>query len=279
MSHFEHFPKRNILLPETTDAELQKFGVAEALIPTGLLLPPLPQNFSIRGEMTAVQDQGSQGSCTTFCVVACLEHVHKGDRSEAQVQHEAERAHGDCAEGLAMVHGFEICKAQGAVDETVWPYDPSQVCWANPPNTGGAPRVRFAAYGYVYNRPRSAILNVLSNAAALSSTPGLPLTLQIQRQLFARRRPVAISVPVVWTAWPWNGEVQMPSPAAATEFFAKAALPHVDGWHCIAICGWDNSTGRFLFKNSWGPSWGNGGYGTIPYQYVENYSDTGIVGW
>lgn len=63
------------------------------------------------------------------------------------------------------------------------------------------------------------------------------------------------------------------------EHFATTSLPNVDGWHAIAVCGWDNATGRFLFKNSWSEWWGDRGYGTIPYQYIDNYSDITMIGW
>jgi hypothetical protein len=279
VSRFEHFKSRNILLPESPQTEFDRLGVSEAKLPSQLLLPPLPQNYTIQNEMTAVEDQGAQGSCTSFCVIGCLEHIHQRDLSEGQTQHDAEKTYGDCQEGLAMVHSFSVCKNPGAVDEALWQYDDTQVCLANPPNVAGATRYRFTDFGYVYNRPRAAVLQALQDSTKVSATPGLPITLAIQRNLFARRKTVAVSVPVVWAAWPWSGEIQLPPPGAAATFFHANALPNVDGWHCIAICGWDNGTGRFLFKNSWGQSWGQSGYGTIPYQYIDNYSDTGIVGW
>lgn len=71
----------------------------------------------------------------------------------------------------------------------------------------------------------------------------------------------------------------MPSPSMLEEFAKLMTPPGTEGWHCIPVCGWDDSTGRFLFKNSWGKSWGDHGYGTIPYEYLELYSDVGMMGW
>ena len=42
------------------------------------------------------------------------------------------------------------------------------------------------------------------------------------------------------------------------------------GGHAVLLVGYDDATGRFKFRNSWGPSWGTGGYGTIPYGYISN---------
>lgn len=276
---FHHFPSRKLILKESPQQEFERLKIGEATLDAKLMMPPLPQAFSIRNEQTAVEDQGQQGSCTSFCVAACLEHVHQRDLSEGQITHEAERAHGDCTEGLAVIHAYQICNSPGAVDEILWPYDATQVCWAAPPNIGGAARYRFSNIGYVYNRPRALALSNMEMSIATAMNPGLPITLAIQQQLFARRRNVSVSVPVVWAAWPWSGIITMPSPALLSEFVETMSPPNTAGWHCIAICGWDNATGRFLFKNSWGGFWGDSGYGTIPYQYIEAYSDTGMIGW
>lgn len=48
------------------------------------------------------------------------------------------------------------------------------------------------------------------------------------------------------------------------------------GGHCIDLCGFNNSQqigteiGAYKFRNSWSTSWGQGGYGWIPYSYVHN---------
>jgi C1A family cysteine protease len=40
------------------------------------------------------------------------------------------------------------------------------------------------------------------------------------------------------------------------------------GGHCILLVGYASYKQLFKFRNSWGDSWGQGGYGTLPYQYV-----------
>jgi C1A family cysteine protease len=47
-------------------------------------------------------------------------------------------------------------------------------------------------------------------------------------------------------------------------FFGEAKL----GGHAILIVGFDSINKTFTFRNSWGTSWGNKGYGTIPYEYL-----------
>jgi len=47
------------------------------------------------------------------------------------------------------------------------------------------------------------------------------------------------------------------------------------GGHAVLAVGYDNTTNRFLVRNSWGDSWGIKGYFTLPYEYLlnENLSD------
>ena len=42
----------------------------------------------------------------------------------------------------------------------------------------------------------------------------------------------------------------------------------VIGGHAAFICGYDDIRGVFKFKNSWGESWGDKGYGYLPYEYL-----------
>jgi C1A family cysteine protease len=42
------------------------------------------------------------------------------------------------------------------------------------------------------------------------------------------------------------------------------------GGHDVVICGYDDSTERFKFKNSWGEGWGQNGFGEIPYAYATH---------
>ncbi|MCB9006761.1 MAG: cysteine protease [Ardenticatenaceae bacterium] len=63
--------------------------------------------------------------------------------------------------------------------------------------------------------------------------------------------------------------------------FPHGANDHVDGGHAVVAVGYDDkmeiknalpgstkTTGAFLIRNSWGTSWGDGGYGWLPYDYV-----------
>lgn len=48
------------------------------------------------------------------------------------------------------------------------------------------------------------------------------------------------------------------------------------GLHAVCLVGYDRKNKRFLIKNSWGKSWGLGGYAYLPYEYVIQYA---IAAW
>lgn len=43
-----------------------------------------------------------------------------------------------------------------------------------------------------------------------------------------------------------------------------------EGGHAVMAVGYDDETERFIVRNSWGADWGQNGYFTMPYEYVEN---------
>jgi C1A family cysteine protease len=42
------------------------------------------------------------------------------------------------------------------------------------------------------------------------------------------------------------------------------------GGHAILIVGYDQKKQQFIFRNSWGTTWGDKGYGYIPFNYLTN---------
>lgn len=47
--------------------------------------------------------------------------------------------------------------------------------------------------------------------------------------------------------------------------------------HAVLLTGYDSEKKIFTFKNSWGTSWGNEGYGTVSYDYVNKFSDMPVT--
>jgi GNAT superfamily N-acetyltransferase len=41
--------------------------------------------------------------------------------------------------------------------------------------------------------------------------------------------------------------------------------------HAIGVTGYDDQKEHFTFQNSWGTTWGDSGYGYLPYKYFDKY--------
>jgi C1A family cysteine protease len=56
-----------------------------------------------------------------------------------------------------------------------------------------------------------------------------------------------------------SGEVPLPGPREA-----------LLGGHAVLAVGYDDGRSTFLIRNSWGETWGERGYGTMPYVYLRD---------
>ncbi len=83
--------------------------------------------------------------------------------------------------------------------------------------------------------------------------------------LLSEKRPLVFNVMWYFAAADAHGDLRLPTPA---EVAACAANGAGCGGHVILLTGYDSASRRFSFRNSWGPSWGDQGYGTIPERYL-----------
>lgn len=51
------------------------------------------------------------------------------------------------------------------------------------------------------------------------------------------------------------------------------------GGHAVLIVGYDDEQKVFMFKNSWGPKWGNQGYGYVTFDHVDGFSDQPLTAY
>ncbi|NKB33132.1 MAG: hypothetical protein GKR91_08545 [Pseudomonadales bacterium] len=89
-----------------------------------------------------------------------------------------------------------------------------------------------------------------------------PLRNNNERRLnLARVGPFVIGVPVFQN---WNtigNDGAIPNPGGAQR-----------GGHAMLVVGYDDVKRQFKVQNSWDKTWGDRGYGYIPYDWMENYS-------
>jgi GNAT superfamily N-acetyltransferase len=144
---------------------------------------------------------------------------------------------GEPSTGIWISTSFRILKGWGAPTEDEWPYDGDASHW--PPVEPRDIDVQAKAhriFAYVRANTRNDFRDLLAQ--------GLPVC-------------TAVKIDDSWSRAP-NGLI------------ANPAMFDSSGLHTIRLVGYDDGKGWFIFANSWGVTWGDGGYGYLPYEYFPS---------
>jgi len=238
-------------IPDFRDFTIQSEEVKKMFRGGPLKAAGLPPSVDLRQYCSPIEDQGPIGSCTAQAVVGLVEYFERravGEYLDAsrrflyKVTRKLYRLDGDTG---AYVRGtMKALRIFGVCPEEFWPYDtgkydeePPAFCYAF------AQAYQAVKYYRIWDSSPAKVLEQLK--ASLSS--GLP---------FAFGFSVYSSI--------WDPTVQRTG---------DIPFPHqgdkLDGGHAVMAVGYEDDKGRFLIRNSWGTGWGQQGYGTLPYEYVE----------
>jgi C1A family cysteine protease len=210
----------------------------------------LPSQIDLRAEDSPIENQGHLGSCTANALAGHLQFLEEisgkkyADLSRLFIYYNERAAEGtvDFDSGAMIRDGIKVLAKYGVCAESSWPYDitqftrkPAAACYKQ------ALKRRISSYH------RLQTLDDMLNCLA----EGFP---------FVFGFTVYESFESLKTAQ--TGIAPMPK---KTE---KAI-----GGHAVMAIGYDQKSKRFLVRNSWGTEWGQGGYFTIPYTYLETLAD------
>ena len=213
------------------------------------LLVPLPQydlpkEINWTSQVTAVKDQGNEGSCTGFNATGLKEfqewkqHGKKIDLSERWI-YEWAKEHdewpGSDYEGSSVRGAMKALQKHGICEERFWPYVPQEK---------GEPDDLAAENAYQYRIEKYRSLTIPEKNIKL-----------IKRGLH-ETGPIAAGVAVhsTWFDVKNNGIIE-PS-------FTQDIL----GYHAILLVAYDE---KYLkIKNSWGTGWGAQGYGFLELDFA-----------
>lgn len=194
-----------------------------------------------RNQQTEVRNQGAgRETCAGFAISAAQEwHDQSGDfLSPENAIWAAHRAGGDPQlEVTTVERACEGLATHSAVIDSAWPY-------GNPP--------------FPSDRPGDALDP--ANHRNLPTWERISPTSQpaIEAAL-GSGRPVVITFRLVPRAWFHNRD----------EIDAEPGAP-IAGGHAVLAVGIDVQD-RVIIKNSWGPWWGDGGYGYATSRYLQTY--------
>jgi len=203
----------------------------------------LPPSVDLRPVDSPILDQGELGSCTGNGIAGCINFIQKGFFASRLFIYYNERAIEGTTNkdsGANIRDGINSVVKQGACSEDIVPYDISQFT------------VKPSQEAY-----DNALKDVVTEYLALEGVEDI-------KNCLAQGFPVVCGITVFES---------FESAQVATTGIVPIPEPSEQelGGHCVKIVGYDDSNQRFIVANSWGTGWGEFGYFTIPYAYIEKY--------
>lgn len=222
----------------------------------------LPPQVDLRATLGPAKDQGPRGTCVAFAVTSAHELARASqqgsdarvtppeDLSEEMLNWGCKETDGDRASGTSFTSAAAALRRRGQPVEHLWPYDPSR-------DEGAAS----------YRPPGGALDPAACHTATLRR---VGVRIDDLRRYLATGHAIALGIPLCAGFYaPRAGHVGMPAPQDVI-------------WegHAVVVVGYADRPqpggGEFTIRNSWGSGWGDGGYGYLPYDYVEQY---GVEAW
>lgn len=212
-------------------------------------IPKIPAAVDLRPTCSPVEDQGQLGSCTANALAGGLEFLEDKDKipmarmSRLFIYYNERAVEGtvNSDSGAAIRDGIKTLAAQGCCPETEWPYliskfeiKPTPQCY-----TDGLKHIIQSYY-------RVQTLTDMKTCLAA----GYPFVFGIT--VYASFESANATA---------TGIIPMPG-----------KKEKVLGGHALLCVGYDDSKQWFIFRNSWGITWGAKGYGFIPYSYLTSTS-------
>lgn len=212
--------------------------------------PPLPPRTDLRGSLPPVYDQYSLGSCTAHAAAGLAQFLQKKLAKKVYlpsrlfIYWNARLYLGetDVDNGATLRDTMKVISQAGLPSESLWWYNVGK--FAIKPNrqvyADGARR-KVGNYLRLDNSNLDELRHCLAD--------GFPFMFGVSvYESFMGQQPAS------------SGVIPMPG-----------LNESLIGGHALLAVGYDDDKGVFLFRNSWGPYWGDAGYGTIPYAYLTNF--------
>jgi C1A family cysteine protease len=180
---------------------------------------------------TPVKNQGSRPWCTAFATIAAVENL--GRRFFGQTLDLSEIHHFKSYNVYQTAPSLQAGRSRGFIDERLWPYYGQR-------QQGADSKVRAKLV-----ESKKIKLNISDVVAAIRAGEPVVINLNVNRSFMNPKAGGIIS--------PGGGS---------------------QGGHAITLTGvvLDERVGGggyFIIKNSWGSSWGNKGYGYVPFSYCK----------
>lgn len=204
----------------------------------------IPKEFSMRGEMPPVYDQGQLGSCTANAIGGVVQHQQMV-QGEPEGQHVPSRLFIYYGErviensvpydaGAEIRDGMKVVATLGSPFEEIWPYDISKFA-EQPPQAAFDEAKKYMALKYARVRQ----------------------TQNYIKAAIANRHAIAFGF-IVYSSFEQigsDGMMPIPQPDESQE-----------GGHAVVAMGYNET--HVEVRNSWSPQWGDKGYFWMPWSFI-----------
>lgn len=212
-----------------------------------------PTPIFLISKLPPILDQGKLGSCVSNAVANSLRYIYsrlkKNNNNWSRLfNYYYTRVIENTVNidnGCQIRNAFKVCNKTGSCYETVWPYTISKFKIQPSITAVNAAKKNIITKYNRVDQTRSAI------QACLFSSNTVVVGFSCFTSLFS-------------TYTTTTGNITYP-----------IARERYLGGHCVLLVGYDDTTEKYTFMNSWGTKWGKKGFGTIPYSYLENPSLAG----
>jgi C1A family cysteine protease len=202
------------------------------------------RNVGGQNYVTPVKNQGSCGSCVSFCTCAVIESAiriklqnpnYSVDLSEGFLQF---CGGGSCG-GWGLTSGLDFAKSTGVTDEACMPYQAVDM-----------------------NCTASRCSDWQNRLTKISSYTGYA-TMAARKDAIANLGPLLAGMAVYNDFFAYTSGV-----------YVKTAGSGLAGYHCICVVGYDDTQQCWILKNSWGTNWGESGFCRIRYGQADLLIDS-----
>jgi C1A family cysteine protease len=254
------------------EALLQRFGQPAAVQAEVDLRPKF---FQLE---LGVKNQGRRPSCAVFAIVSALEFqsAEAAGRVEKFSEEYLSWAVRKTVQRLPVAGNMGADAATEAKDDTDDGFALSEVVAAlrayGIPRQSSMPNTFGSRIGAIEEPPAAIIAEARTHQKVfVHLLPGRDAPTRLNNLVQALNAGVPVAVGMAW-----------PNYRSIHNGYLSGQRPMANSGHAVTLVGYKSATGRiedavFIFKNSWGADWGQGGYGTVTYGYLLNYLNDAVV--